>query len=271
MSHLRLLLVLTAIAGLGYVAYRQEWLPISFNLLQPSAEPTLGFEVRSHIRRRHITHAKQNLDEEALASRFPKPAPMSKSSAAILGAIPPGSNALKIQAAPTAAVQMPAFPKSFEGCWKATVEQPDEWTFGRGPIVKGWTPATHELCFHYSGDTPEVTFSTSAEYPLTSDWLVSNNAVENGRAQVMFSGDNFVVLRTTSSTVLHMKLLGILPGPAGIVTSLTDLHCTYLPSEKLLVEASTVQRCQNAHSIDCDGDVWIKQSWHTEFSRQSLE
>jgi hypothetical protein len=266
MSHLRLFLILAVFAGLGYVAYLHGWLPISFNQSTPSAEPTLGFEVRPNNRRRHVTHGKQNLDEEALASRFPRPAPMSKSSAAILGPIPPGSNALKIPAAPTSAVQIP---QSFEGCWKATVGQPDDWTFGHGPIVKGWTPATHELCFHNSGNTPEVTFSTSAEYPLFSDWLVSNNAVDNARAQVMFSGDNYVVLRAANSATLNTKLLGILPGPTGIITSLTDLHCTHLSTtDKLLVEASTVQRCQNAHSIDCDGDIWIKQSWHTEFSRQ---
>ena len=209
----------------------------------------------------------QQLDEEALASRsrFSKLAPTSKSSASILGAIPPGSNGLKVPGAAAAALQIP---QSFEGCWKATVGQPDEWTFGHGPIVKGWTPATHELCFHNSGNTPEVTFSTSAEYPLTSDWVESNNTVDNARAQVIFSGDNFLVLRAANSTTLNTKLLGILPGPTGVITSLTDLHCTHLPTDKLLVEASTVERCQNAHSIDCDGDVWIKQSWHTEFSRR---
>jgi hypothetical protein len=267
MSHLRLFLILAAFAGLGYVAHLRGWLPISFNQPSPSAEPTLGFAVRPDNRRRHVTHAKQNFDEAALASRFPRPAPMSKSPPAILGAIPPGSNVLKAPA-PTVAVQVPPFPKSFEGCWKATVGQPDDWTFGRGPIVTGWTPATHELCFHNSGNAPEVTFSTSAEYPLTSEWLASNNTVDNARAQVMFSGDNFVVLRTVDSTTLNTKLLGILPGPTGIITSLTDLHCTHLSTDKLLVEASTVQRCANAHSIDCDGDIWIKQSWHTEFSRQ---
>jgi hypothetical protein len=274
MAHLRLFLVLAAFAGLGYLAYRQGWLPISFNQNTPSAQPTLGFEVhQSHRRRRHVVHGAQNLSEElALASRFRKPAPMSRSSSAMMAAIPPGSNALEIPGAPTpaptaAGPKLP-FPKSFEGCWEATITQPDDWTFGRGPIVKGWTPATHVLCFHYSGSGADVTFSTSAGYPVISDWLVSDNGIENGRADIMFSGDNFVVLRTTSSTELRMKVLGIIPGPTGIISSLTDFHCTHLPNDKLMVEASTVQRCRNAHSIDCDGDVWIKQSWHTEFGRQ---
>jgi hypothetical protein len=274
MAHLRLFVVLAAFAGLGYMAYRQGWIPISLHQTTPAAQATLGFDVhQSHRHRRHGVHGRQGVGEEfALESRFRKPAPMPRSSAAVIAAIPPGHNALEIPAAPSAAPtaagpQLP-FPRSFEGCWEATITQPDEWTFGHGPMVKGWTPATHVLCFHYSGNTPEVTFSTSAGYPVVSDWLVSNNGIENGRADIMFSGDNFVVLRTTSSTQLRMKVLGIIPGPTGIINSLTNFHCTHLPDDKLRVEASTVQRCRDAHSIDCDGDVWITQSWHTEFSRQ---
>jgi hypothetical protein len=269
MAHLRLFLILAAFAGLGYMAYRQGWLPVSFNQPTPSAAPTLGFEVRSHNRRRPVSHGKQKLGKEALASRFRKPSSMPKTSTANLSPTP---NAVESPTAsgamPTAAAQTHSFPRTFEGCWEATVAQPDEWTFGRGPVVKGWAPATHELCFHYSGDNPEVTFSTSAEYPLTSDWLVSHNGVEKGRAQVLFSGDDFVVLRATSSAELSTKVLGFLPGPTATITSLTNFHCSRLPTDKLQVEASTVQRCRNAPSIDCDGDVWIKQSWHSEFNRQ---
>lgn len=264
MSHLRILLILAVFAGLGYAAYRAGWIPV--NQPAPSAEPTLGFEVRP-IRRRHAEHHR-NLADDTLSARFGKPAPMATASAAIVAAVPPSSNSSKSLTPPAIAAPVLAIPKDFEGCWAGTVAQPDDWTFGRGPIVKGWTPATHELCFHNSGNSPEVTFSTSAEYPLVSEWVVPDNGVENGHAQVIFSGDNFVVLRTTSSMPLNMKVLGFLPGPTGIITSLSDLHCTYLPSGKLLVEGSTVQRCNNAHSVKCDGDVWIRQSWHTEFSRQ---
>ena len=49
----------------------------------------------------------------------------------------PGSSMLEIPAAPaatatsTASAPQPPFPKSFEGCWEATVTQPEAWTFGR--------------------------------------------------------------------------------------------------------------------------------------------
>ncbi len=274
MAHLRLLLVFAAIAGLGYVAYRKGWLP-SFNTAVPSAEPTLGFTVHQGRHSRHLAHRTRNLDRE-LASRWGKPQGsselMPRSSATQLASIPRGPNALDIPQAPTP-VPPPAgpnlpFPKSFEGCWQATVTQPESWTFNRGPVVQGISPSTYPLCFHYAGNTPNVTFSTTAEYPVVSDWVVSHVGVENGHTDILFSGDNFVVLRTTSSTPLQMKILNILPGPTGMITSRTDFHCTHLPSDRMLVEASTVQRCINAHSIDCDGDVWIKESWHTEFSRQ---
>jgi hypothetical protein len=275
MAHLRLFFVFAAMAALVYVAYRHGWIP-SFTNAVPSPEPTLGFSVSQSKHGRHFAHRSRNFGQE-LASRWGKQggsARMPRSSATELAAIPHGPNALEIpqapapSEAPTPAGPKLPFPKSFEGCWEATVTQPETWTFNRGPIVKGISPSTYTLCFHYSGNTPNVTFSTTAEYPVVSDWVVSHVGVENGHTDVLFSGDNFVVLRTTSSTPLQMKILNILPGPTGLITSRTDFHCTHLPNDKMLVEASTVQRCINAHSIDCDGDVWIKESWHTEFIRQ---
>jgi len=278
MAHLRLFLVFAVIAALGYAAYRQGWLPIPFNKGVPSPEATLGFIVHQGKHARH-RHGGRNLGQE-LASQWGRHAGAShlgpSSSVKELAALPkPGSSMLEIPGAPAAtatstaaAAPQPPFPKSFEGCWEATVTQPEACTFGRGPIVHGISHATYVLCFRYSGTTPQVTFSTTAEYPVVSDWVVSQVGVENGHTEVLYSGDNFVILRTSSSTPLHMKILSILPGPTGIITSRTDFHCTHLPNDKLLVEASTEQRCNNAHSIDCDGDLWIKESWHTEFSRQ---
>ena len=277
MAHLRLFLVFAIFAGLGYAAYRQGWLPIHFNQEMPSPQATLGFMVHQgkHVRRRH---GGRSLGQE-LASRWGThggeshfaPGSRVKELASLRK---PGSSMLEIPAPPaasatsTAAAPQPPFPKSFEGCWQATVTEPEAWSFVRGPVVKGISPSTYVLCFRYSGTTPQVTFSTTAEYPVVSDWVVSEVGVENGHTEVLYSGDNFVILRTSSSTPLHMKILSLFPGPTGLITSRTDFHCTHLPSDKLLVEASTEQRCTNAHSIDCDGDVWIKESWHTEFSRQ---
>lgn len=274
MAHLRLLFVFAAIAALGYVAYRQGYLP-SFTKAVPAPEATLGFTVHQGKRSRHLARRSRNLGHE-LASRWERQrgssASAPRSSATELAAIPRGPNALEIPqaatAAPTPAAPTLPFPKSFEGCWQATVTQPETWAYGRGPVVEGISPSTYTLCFHYSGNVPNVTFSTTAEYPVVSEWVVSHVGVENGHTEILFSGDNFVVLRTSSSTPLQMKILNILPGPTGLITSRTDFHCTHLPNDKMLVEASTVQRCINAHSIDCDGDVWIKESWHTEFSRQ---
>jgi hypothetical protein len=273
MAHLRLLVVFAVIAGAGYFAYRQGWVHLP-NGAAPTAQPTLGFTVQPGRHHSHLAYQGGNLGRE-LSSRWQRhgserTAP--KSSATQLASIPRGPNALEIPSVPsaaaTAAAPLPPFPKSFEGCWSATVTQPEAWTFVRGPVVKGISPSTYMLCFHYEGKTPQVTFSTTAEYPVVSDWVVSDVGVENERTDILYSGDNFVVLRTSSSTPLHMKILGILPGPTGIIRSRTDFHCTHLPTDKLMVEASTEQRCANAHSIDCDGGVWIKESWHTEFSRQ---
>jgi hypothetical protein len=236
----------------------------------PTAQPTLGFTV--HESRHHRRLAHENLGRE-LASQWQRGQRLRpKSSATQLASIPRGPNALEIPSAPSAAATAAApvlpFPRSFEGCWQATVTEPEAWTFGRGPVVKGISPSTYTLCFQYSGKVPEVTFSTTAEYPVVSDWVESNVGVENEHTDILYSGDNFVILRTSGSTPLHMKILGILPGPTGTIKSRTDFHCTHLSDDKLLVEASTVQRCVDAHSIDCDGDVWIKESWHKEFSRQ---
>jgi hypothetical protein len=184
----------------------------------------------------------------------------------------PRSNALEIPtpvSSPKRELAKGAFPPSFEGCWEGTVPQPDTWEFGHGPILKGWAPATYQLCFRHSGSVPEVTYSTSSAYPVVSDWVVSNVGVENGHTELLFSGDDFVVLRASTSTELHMKILGFLPGPTGKITSKTDFHCTRVSDGKLRVEASVVQRCSGSSSIDCDGDVWVSESWHTEFTRQS--
>jgi len=273
MAHLRLFVVFAVIAGMGYLAYRQGWVRLP-NRAAPTAQPTLGFTVQPGRHHHRFAHQGGNPGRE-LASRWQRHGAQSltpRSSATELASIPHGPNALEIpsepSAAATAAAPPPPFPNSFLGCWSATVTQPETWTFVRGPVVKGISPSTYVLCFHYAGKTPEVTFSTTAQYPVVSDWVVSDVGVENERTNILYSGDNFVVLRTSSSTPLHMKILGLLPGPTGIIQSRTDFHCTHLPTDKLLVEASTEQRCVNAHSIDCDGDVWIKESWHTEFSRQ---
>jgi len=266
--------VLAAIALLGYAAYRKGWLP-PLTQAVPAPEPTLGFTIHQGKHPGHAAHRVGNLGRE-LASRWNRQGRSSRlppnSAATQLASIARGPNALEIPQAPSAAPTPGGpkrpFPKSFEGCWQATVTQPESWTFGRGPIVKGISPSTYTLCFHYSGNSPDVTFSTTAEYPVVSDWVVSHVGVEKGHTDVLFSGDNFVVLRTTSSTPLQMKILDILPGPRALITSRTDFHCTHLLNDKMLVEAATVQRCINAHSIDCDGDVWIKESWHTEFTRQ---
>jgi hypothetical protein len=281
MAHLRLFFVFAAIAALGYVAYRQGWVPIPFNQAAPSAAPTLGFTIQQQAHARHgrHRHGGENLGQE-LASRWGKsprhPLNLGPGSPVQeLASIPkPGPNALEIPGAPAAsatpAVSGPKlpFPKNFEGCWTAYVTEPESWVFGRGPIVKGISPANIVLCFRYSGATPVVTFSTTAEYPVVSEWVVSHVGVENAHTDILFSGDNFVVLRTNSSTPLQMKILDVFPGPTGTITSRTDFHCTHMPGDKLMVEASTVQRCTNAHSIDCDGDMWITESWHKEFSRQ---
>jgi hypothetical protein len=279
MAHLRLFFVFAAIAALGYVAYRKGWMPIPFNQAAPSAAPTLGFNIQEsrHTRHRHPGNIGQELGSgwgkhgrRSHPSSLGPGAPVQE-----LASIPkPGPNTLELPGAPaTAPTAAPAgaqlpFPKSFEGCWTAYITEPETWVFGRGPVVKGISPANIVLCFHYSGTTPEVTFSTTAEYPVVSDWVVSHVGVENGHTEILFSGDNFVVLRNSSSTPLQMKILDVFPGPTGLITARTDFHCTHLPNDKLMVEASTIQRCNNAHSIDCDGDMWIKESWHTEFSRQ---
>lgn len=146
--------------------------------------------------------------------------------------------------------------------------QPDDWSFNKGPVVKGWSPSNYVLCFHQKGNAPEVSFSTTAEYPVISEWVVSHTGDESGQTQILFSSDDLVILKTLSRVPLHMKILGLLPGPTGMISSEANFHCTYLPTDKLRVEASVVRRCSDAHTIDCDGNVWIRESWHREFTRQ---
>jgi len=275
MAHLRLFFVLAAMAALGYVAYRQGWVPISFMQGTPTPQPTLGFMVHQRRRPHRSGHGNRKLAEEFAAESMERrraPA-MPKSSSTALAALRPGSNALEIPsaAAPSAspaAGPKPPFPRTFEGCWEALVTQPDDWSFNKGPVVKGWSPSNYVLCFHQKGNAPEVSFSTTAEYPVISEWVVSHTGDESGQTQILFSSDDLVILKTLSRVPLHMKILGLLPGPTGMISSEANFHCTYLPTDKLRVEASVVRRCSDAHTIDCDGNVWIRESWHREFTRQ---
>jgi hypothetical protein len=280
MAHFRLFFVFAAMAALGYFAFRQGWVHLSFSAA-PTPQPTLGFEVRPRKRTRRFAHTNRSLEQELAARGWGRmrkghntaelaPNPSSTALAALRI---PGHNALEIgpASAPTASpVPGPkaAFPSTFEGCWQAQVDQPDDWSFNQGPVVKGWSPSTYVLCFRHSGGAPQVSFSTTAEYPVISEWVVSQTGGESSSTQILFSGDDFVVLRTSSTVPLHMKILGLLPGPTGIISSTADFHCSYQGPDRLWVEASVTRRCSNASTIDCDGNVWIHESWHREFTRQ---
>jgi hypothetical protein len=283
MKQVRLFLVIAALVGLGYLAVHRG-LVHDFSLVKARPSPSPTPLRHAHRWRRHRHYAgRQKSEPWASASATEKhgagnvtvvPAVKGAGSPGGLAALhSPRPNALEIPSAGSSPkppeVAKNGFPAQFEGCWEGTVDQPDTWEFGHGPILKGWEPATYQLCFRHSGAAPDVTFSTSSAYPVVSQWVVSNVGVENGHTQLLFSGDDFVVLRASTSTSLHMKILGFLPGPTGEISSKTDFHCTLLPNGKLRVEASVVQRCSGARSIDCDGDVWVTESWHTEFSRQS--
>jgi hypothetical protein len=279
MAHFRLFLVLAAIAALGYVAYQQGWVTRFAGMATPTPEPTLGFTVHRTKRSRHIFHGNEGFPGPLAGhSRrqhgIPGSAATPNASSTNLAALHnPGSNSLEIPSAPSAGPtaggpKLP-FPRNFEGCWQAHMTQPDSWSFGRGPVVQGISPTDYVLCFHYAGNSPDITFSSSAEYPVVSDWVESKVGVEKSQTNVLFSGADIVVLRTSSSVPLYEKTFGFLPGPSGVITSVIDFHCTHLPNDKLRVQASVVQRCNNSHTIDCDGDVWIRESWHTEFTRQS--
>jgi hypothetical protein len=281
MAHLRLFLVLAALAALGYMTYRQGWIAGFLAKAVPTPEPTLGFAVQRSKRSHHIFHGNRGFPGP-LARHHPHgqlgspgSGPTPAMSGTKLASIPkPGSNSLEIpsvpkpEAKPATEPKLP-FPRSFEGCWQAHMTKPDSWSYVRGPVVQGISPTDYVLCFHYAGNAPDVTFSSTAEYPVVSDWVESKVGVEKSHTDVLFSGSDVVVLRTTSSVPLYEKTFGFLPGPSGLITSMTDFHVSYLPDDQLLVGASVVQRCNNSHTIDCDGDVWIRESWHMEFTRQS--
>lgn len=277
MKQVRLFLVIAALVGLGYFAVHRG-LVHDFSLVKARPSPTPTHARHVHRRRHHRHFAEREKAQppgfapEKHKSVAVLPAARPTGSPAEVAALHPGSSTLQIPAAagsPKPEAAKTGFPASFEGCWEGTVNQPDTWEFGHGPILKGWAPADYVLCFHHSGTVPNITFSTSSAYPVVSDWVASHVGVENGHTKLLFAGDDFVVLRAFTSTSLHMKILGFLPGPTGEITSKTDFHCTHLPNGKLRVEASVVQRCSGASSIDCDGKVWVTESWHTEFSRQS--
>jgi hypothetical protein len=278
MAHFRLVLVLAVLAALGYVTYQQGWVAGFFPKEVPAPEPTLGFTVHRTRRSRHIFHSNGSFPGLLAGhghGQFRAPASPGASGTNLASIQKPGSNSLEIPSVPTAAPSVAAagpklpFPKSFEGCWEADINQRDSWSWGRGPVVQGWSPTTHVLCFHYAGNSANVTFSSTAEYPVVSEWVVSKVGDENSHTDVLFSDADLVVLRTSSTVPLHMKTLGFLPGPSGLITSVINFHCIHLPNDKLRVEASAVLRCSNSHTIDCDGDVWIRESWHSEFARQS--
>ena len=96
---------------------------------------------------------------------------------------------------------------------------------------------------------------------------ITPNRVSDTHTEILFSSEDFIVLRAFGKLVLRNKILGFLPGPTALVSSQTDFHC-YLRGDKLLVEGSTVERCSDARTVGCSGKTWIRESWHTEFSKQ---
>src|SRR5260370_28952009 len=217
MAHLRLFLVLATMAALGYVAYRQGWVPISFMQGNPTPQPTLGFTVHQRKRLHRCAHGNRKLSEEFAAERRERRArAMPRSSSTALAALRPGSNALEIPSAASpsaspAAGPKPPFPKTFEGCWEALVTQPDDWSVNKGPVVKVWSPSNYVLSFHQNANLPDVSFSTTTQYPVISEWVVSHTGGESGHTQILFSNDSFVIFKTLSNGPLPMKNLGLLP------------------------------------------------------------
>jgi hypothetical protein len=287
MRQIRLFFLIAAIVALGYAAVHRG-LVHDFSLVTapPSPSPTPFHRTHRARRTRHYARTNRSIPEamalgRGLENRGTKGGPVAgaapKSSATALAALHnPASNALEIPSAggsskPPAAASTPKppFPNGFEGCWETVVSQPDAWDFNQGPVVQGWSPASYVLCFRRSGNSPQISFSTTSEYPVISDWVVSKTGGESSHTEVLFSGEDLVVLRTSSTVPLHMKILGFLPGPTGIISSRADFHCSYLPTDRLLVEASVVRSCSDASSIGCKGNIWIRESWHREFTRQS--
>jgi hypothetical protein len=172
------------------------------------------------------------------------------------------------QAVPAAIAAEKSLPKGFEGCWQGTVSQRDSWEEVEGPILKGWAPANYTLCLHRSGNSPEITFSRETAYLYTSEWVSPQTGLSDTHTEILFSSEDFIVLRAFGKLVLRNRILGFLPGPTALVSSQTDFHC-YLRGDKLLVEGSTVERCSDARTVGCSGKTWIRESWHTEFGKQS--
>ena len=170
--------------------------------------------------------------------------------------------------APQNALEIPQVPKVFEGCWEGTITEPDSWERVQGPRVAGFIPKTERLCFKKIGEAPfTITFHDTrvdTDYASQHGYPVSN--YDEQTDLVSTDGQNEVSLHQVASFDERGKILGLIPTGATRISVTADAHVLLVDSGAALsVVASQVDRCSG--SLGCNGQVWVRATWHGRFSR----
>jgi len=167
-------------------------------------------------------------------------------------------------------LEIPPVPKEFEGCWEGTVSEPDSWQFLEGPRLAGWIPKTYRLCFRRTGNGPfMITFHDTkldTEFASERGYKISN--YDEQTSVVSTDGRYQVLLQSVARMDQHGKILGFLPGPTVTIAASTDMRCVLLSEDEAInVESSSVDRCSGSPSFGCNGQDWVKATWHAQFHR----
>jgi hypothetical protein len=170
--------------------------------------------------------------------------------------------------APQNALEIPQVPKPFEGCWEGTITEPDSWERVKGPRIAGYIPHTDRLCFKKLGDEPfTITFhdiKVDSDYASKIGYPISN--IDEQTDLVSTDGHNEVSLHSVVSFDERGKLLGLIPSSVTRISTTRDAHCLLVDDGAALnVEASQTTRCSG--SWGCNGQVWVRATWHSHFHK----
>jgi hypothetical protein len=165
-----------------------------------------------------------------------------------------------------------AIPAAWDGCWTAEISSVDSFkqlvSLPAGSLITIECCATvqYQMCFDHSSGG--VYFSASnLGWKLNSDWLFVNQLAEKGTTTVSYSeAKEFMVLRSTEAFSSRGNLLA-LPAMSLRISSRSDLQASSRDPDRIFVEGSTEDVCEEPKLIGCLGKPWVSSTWHGDFVR----
>jgi hypothetical protein len=164
-------------------------------------------------------------------------------------------------------------PLKLDGCWHTDVKEADSFKplISLPPdslvTVRCCTPVEYELCFNLASD--ETSFSASnLRWRFNSSWLSMQVVPKPSITDVLYSDNKeLVVLRSVEEFTWRGRMLGV-PAVTLKVSSKSEVRVAYSAPERIFVEGSTEDICEEPKPLGCAGQPWVDTTWHAEFLRQ---